>query len=424
MTGELQLSTDADTAALWHGFVERHVARRSRSEDALRQVIDADPVLSVAHAAALVLSAFDAAAIDTAAAVTAARRGRADHDWERSFTEAALTVHSQGIWPARPSWTRHTRQHPADLLGLSIAAFLTFTSTDPGADDEALGYVRASAAAVGEHPVLIGYEAMHAQDHGRLDEAHRHAVRALELDPTGFAGGHPLAHVFFEGGDHDRGLAWLDGWLPGTDQEAPFGAHLVWHSALHHLAVGDGEGALERYRHCASRPGAGGLVDGTSMLWRCQLHGLVAAGTDPSESPVAPMVRPLVDGVPSTFVGVHVALGLATAGDAESLRRFAASAASFSAPGAAELLPGPALGLAAYVEGDHAAASDRLLAEESKVARYGGSHAQREVFEDTLLHALTRAGRYEAATTRLRARLDRRESRLDAHLLARAATAG
>ncbi len=68
--------------------------------------------------------------------------------------------------------------------------------------------------AVGEDPMLLGYLAMAAQDRGDLDTAHRLATRSLELDPTGFAGGHPIAHVYFESGDHANGLAWLDGWLP------------------------------------------------------------------------------------------------------------------------------------------------------------------------------------------------------------------
>ena len=422
--GNLPLSTDGDTASMWWAFVDRYVTRRSGAESALADVIEADPGLAVARAAALLMIAFDSADFDPAEQTAAGRRGRTDHDWERSFTEATLTTHSQGMWPARPAWERHQQHYPADLIGLSVMVFLTLSSTDPDAEDRALAIARASADAVGEHPLLVGFEAMTAQDQGRLDDAHRLAMRALELDPTGFSGGHPLAHVFFESGDHAGGIAWLDDWLPTTDQAASFGCHLVWHSALHHLAVGDGVGALERYHHCAGRPGAGAVVDGTSMLWRCQLHGLVPHGVDPSDTPVGPLVAHLVDAVPSTFVGVHVALGLATARDAEGLRRFAAAAASFSAPGAAELLPGLARGLAAYVEGDHAAASTLLLAEEPHVLRYGGSHAQREVFEDTLLQTLALAERYDEATTRLQARLDRRESPLDANLLARVTAAG
>ena len=274
-------------------------------------------------------------------------------------------------------------------------------------------------AVVGEHPTLLGFRGMLAQDVGDLDAAHRLASRALELDPTGFSGGHPMTHVYFEGGDHAAGADWLDGWLPGTDQDADFGSHLVWHSALHHLALGHQDTAIERYRRCAGRGGPGGLVDGTSMLWRCQMHGLVPPGADPAEVRVSEVVAPLTADVPFTFVGVHVALGLATAEDADGLRRFAANAAGFTAPGSAELLPDMALGLASYVEGDHAAASDRLLARERDFVRFGGSHAQREVFEDTLIQALIRAGRLTEASTRLQARLDRRESPLDAALLAR-----
>ena len=76
------------------------------------------------------------------------------------------------------------------------------------------------------------------------------------------------------------------------------------------------------------------------------------------------------------------------------------------------------------MEGDHAKASDALLRLESRLWESGGSRAQREVFEDTLIHALIRAGRLEEAAARLRVRLDRRESRLDSGLLTETVSAG
>lgn len=414
----LPLSTGAEVASLWQEFLDRHLSRRSGDEAALRAVHDADPDLGVARAAAALLATLGDARFDARAEVALARKGRTTHDWERSFVEVTSTTVTQGMWAARPTWARHHDRFPDDLLGLEALTFLTSYSTDVEAGDVALARVRRSQEVVGEHPMLLGLEAMLAQEQGRLDDCHRLASRALELDPTGFDGGHPMAHAHFEGGDHTGGLQWLDGWLPSTDQEAPFGSHLVWHSALHHLAVGDADGALERYVHCTARGGAGGIVDGTSLLWRCQMHGLVAPGADPSPHPVAPLVVPLVDRVPFTFLGVHVALGLATAADHDGLLRLARTATAATAPGAAELLPGLARGLAAYVAGDHAAASDLLLAQETRFVRYGGSHAQREVFEDTLIQTLIRAGRLPEAASRLRARLDRRQSPLDANLLA------
>jgi hypothetical protein len=185
---------------------------------------------------------------------------------------------------------------------------------------------------------------------------------------------------------------------------------------LHELQLGRGDAAVARYQICG---GTRGPSDGTSLLWRCQLLGHVEPGADPASPTMSEVVAPLVDGVPYTFVGAHVAIGLATARDSDGLRRFAHRAREFTVPGAAELLPDLALGFAAYVEDDHATAADLLVGLADDFVRLGGSHAQREVFEDTLIQALTRAGRLEEAAARLQVRLDRRPSPLDVGLLNR-----
>ena len=55
-----------------------------------------------------------------------------------------------------------------------------------------------------------------------------------------------------------------------------------------------------------------------------------------------------------------------------------------------------------------------------QLARIGGSHAQREVFEDTMLEAYLRAERFDKAEAMLRARLQRRASARDLFWLGRA----
>jgi uncharacterized protein HemY len=57
-----------------------------------------------------------------------------------------------------------------------------------------------------------------------------------------------------------------------------------------------------------------------------------------------------------------------------------------------------------------------------QLARIGGSHAQREVFEDTLLEAYLRAEQFDKAEAMLRARLQRRASVRDLFWLSRAET--
>jgi len=70
-------------------------------------------------------------------------------------------------------------------------------------------------------------------------------------------------------------------------------------------------------------------------------------------------------------------------------------------------------GLRAYVEGRYDAAAVLLMAVRRNEVALGGSAAQREVIEDTLLDALLAAGRLAQARSLLEHRLDRRQSRRD-----------
>jgi hypothetical protein len=416
----MPISCAAEVAPTYGAAMRTYHDRRSGDVELLRRVVEQDPAFAVGRATAALWALLMQAPFDVRAEVEAAKAGRQHHEWERSYVAAVTETAERGRWPAMPRWRAHHDQYPGDLMGASVAVFLLVMSTDPDGGDEAERRIARTMDVAGEDPVLLGFLAMTAQDRRDLDAAYRLASRSLELDPSGFAGGHPITHVYFESGNHAKGLAWLDGWLPDTDQDAMFRGHLVWHAALHHLALGDGEGALARYPQCGGSVYGGRLIDGPSLLWRCQLLGYVPSGTDPEAPAVGTLAASLVDGVPFTFIGAHAALALATAGDADALRRLAHNAAGFDVPGAAEILPDLANGLAAYVEGDHDRAATALLRLEPHISRIGGSHAQREVFEDTLLHALVRAGRLDEAASRLRARLDRRPSALDTGLLAEA----
>lgn len=411
-------SLGVDMIARWDEFTFRHLTRRSGDADLLREIVKADPDLAVGRAlAALIAAVGRDRTFDAEAEIEAARRGRMTEDWERSFVAVVAETVDGGLWAGYDGWQRHADTFPGDLLGLQMAFLLALLSTGVDSFDRAEALVGQAENAVGQHQAVLGRKAMLRQEQGRLDEAHGLAELCLAIDPTGFDGAHPLTHVYFEAGEHSEGVTWLDSWLPGCDQEAEFRTHLVWHAALHDLQLGNADSALKRYRACA---GHSVPPDGTSLLWRCQLLGHVEPGHDPATPTAADIVAPLTERIPFTFLGAHVVLGLATARDVSGLRRFASAAEDFSVPGAAELLPDLAHGYAAYVEGDFATASVHLLRRSADFVRLGGSHAQREVFEDTLIYALIGAGRLEEASRVLQARLDRRPSPLDSALLARA----
>ena len=67
----------------------------------------------------------------------------------------------------------------------------------------------------------------------------------------------------------------------------------------------------------------------------------------------------------------------------------------------------------AFAEGDYGACVRTLEPMAAEVVRIGGSHAQREIFEDTLLVALMKAGEVDKARALLDRRLHRRPSNRD-----------
>ena len=104
----------------------------------------------------------------------------------------------------------------------------------------------------------------------------------------------------------------------------------------------------------------------------------------------------------------------------EALREAARAGRLPAGPGVAVL----AEGLGAFAAGDYQQAIQLIEPVAGEVIRLGGSHAQRDIFEETLIQAYLRAGLGGRAAPILRRRLDRRPSDRDREWLARAAGGG
>ena len=227
---------------------------------------------------------------------------------------------------------------------------------------------------------------------------------------------HARAHVHYETGDHRAGLSWLDDWITRRAPQAHHGAHFSWHAALHELSLEDAAAVRRRYREQLAPPrvvGLRALVDSASLLWRGALAGVwdddprrieaVLAAVDPQD-----VFRPR-----TPFAAWHAAVALAADRDAVGLARLGRYAASRPGPVFPAVVAPLVAGFQAYVEDRYDAASTLLLAVRPNVVALGGSAAQQEVIEDTLLDALLAAGRLAQARSMLTRRLDRRPSRRD-----------
>ena len=422
----MPLSTTAENAAGYDAYVEAMSSYGADEEERARALTEVDPGFALGRAVWALTVAFGGIeGVDVDAEVTAARSGRADHAWERSLVGVLTTLVSEGPWSAYPDLLRHTDEHPGDLVGLELSAFLQSASTEPDRMAAIARRLRVALEAVGPNPSSYSGLAFVAEEAGDYDEALAWTDRLFGLRPDHILGAHVVAHVNFERAEHGPGRAWLTDWEGRGDRSSPYFGHLRWHRGLHELASGDGDAALATLREIGCDAGSLTVFGDLSGLGlRCRFAGLVTA----RDLPVGEEVAAMIDGAtssPPMFAarGLFVALTLAARDDAGGLRRLAASAEGSTAPGVAELVPGLAAALADFVEGADAATADGLLALEARFGRFGGSNAQREVLGDTLIEALIQSGRPQEAIARIDARLARRDSWVDRSRRARAGRA-
>jgi tetratricopeptide (TPR) repeat protein len=264
----------------------------------------------------------------------------------------------------------------------------------------------------------LGAAAMALQECDRFAEACRHAERSLARYPRNAMAAHALAHVLHATGNDIGVRQFLGRWLAGYDRQAPFHCHLSWHLALAELAGGRVRASLDRYERdirpvLQVRP-ATALVDAASLLWRHRLRGTGEGAADQALpwGDVAAVATSLAARPGFAFLDVHSALTLAAAGEetalgtlVDGLRRLATQGHAVAETVALPL----ALGLSAFAAGDNEEAIRRIGPIAGSVVRLGGSNAQREVIEETLLAAYLGAGRPEEAEALWRERASGRE---------------
>jgi uncharacterized NAD(P)/FAD-binding protein YdhS len=417
----LPISTTAEAAGSFNAGLERVMRLQNGAEDLLREATLLDPDFALAHAALAMLGHEAGASADVTASLAAARRAirvRGD-DRERSL----VAVIEQRVTDVRRSGAQalkaHIAHHPRDVLAVSAAVPTIAFSGVTDLQQEAWDLVEGLAPAYGDHWWYISLLAFTRQDQSRFEEAGLLAESALACEPSSGHAAHAQTHVMYETGQHEPGLAWLDHWITETGRSAGFRAHFAWHAALHELALSDLDAVHRRFEQQLAPPGVTGvraLVDSASLVWRWRLEAreLGRGPWPPSAEPVLRAVDPQLLARPETpFTALHAAVALAANGEQvalEGLRRWCRASREPSLRGQVATV---CEALAAVGNADWGTAARLLAGVLPDLVQLGGSAAQREIFEETLLFSLIQDGQDERAGALLDARLARRDSPLD-----------
>ena len=328
-------------------------------------------------------------------------------DTERGHFEALQQV-LDGRWHnACATWDEMLLRHPRDALALQWAQLWDFFRGDAA-------QLRARPArALPEwdeadplHPYVLGLYAFGLEECNLYAHAEDVGRQALEANPRGPWAIHAVAHVMEMQGRYEEGATWLRQHQPQWAEGNGFAVHLWWHKALFRLEAMDIPGVLRLADQHLS--GAGMEIslerlDAAALLWRLHLLG---------EDVVAPAAR-LADAWGSSdaqsgyyvFNDVHMVLALLAADRMGAAEAWVARCAERALDGHDARRANHAMArevglplmraLLAFQRGDADAACEGLYAVRPIAQRFGGSHAQRDLIDQTLIAAAAQGRRRE-----------------------------
>jgi len=413
-------------AARFQEGMDRLLSYGAGAEECFAAAVGADEGLAVAHAgtALVAVAQGDAATARAAvgrarAAVTGATRR------ERQHVEALSALIGGETTRGLDLVAEHVKEFPRDALLVNQAGSAIGFAGARDREERRMAFLERLAPAYGDDWWFQSALAFTYHEVDRYEESRRLSERSLQQYPGNANASHNLAHIYFETLDTEAGAAFLADWLAGYDPRASFHCHLAWHLAMFELHQGRYARALEIFQRDilgAVNPRLA-MIDGSALLWRFRLDGW-------REQPLA--WRPLADlaervSRPGFVFGeIHAALAYAACGDETALAKLVDGLRALDAKGhpiAGTVALPMVQGIAAFVAGDHAGALAHLEPVEGEFHRVGGSHAQWELFEETMVVCYLALERYDDALRLVRRRLQRRASPRDLGWLERA-TAG
>ena len=293
----------------------------------------------------------------------------------------------------------HVDSYPRDAVVAqtcsSVFGLIGF-SGQPGREAEILAYTAALLPHYGEDWWCLSQYAFALCETGALDKAADYIDRALALNPRNANGAHVRSHVYYETGETKLGISYLSDWLKTYDRSASLHGHLSWHAALWSLEQGDMDAMWQRI-DADVQPGAAlglpinVLTDTASILYRAELAGV--AVPDARWRAVSDYAAQYFPKASLGFVDIHAALAHAMAGNTEAIEALIRA----PNPVTGDLVTPVAQAYAAIARQSWAEAVALLVSAMADHARLGGSRAQRDLLEFSLLGALLKLGRDDEA---------------------------
>ncbi|MGF1643187.1 MAG: tetratricopeptide repeat protein [Thiotrichales bacterium] len=292
-----------------------------------------------------------------------------------------------------------TVEFPHDILALQAGHLTDFyTGNSRMLRDRIARVVRDWSPEIPGYHVVLGLYAFGLEETADYIRAEAYGRLCVEQEPRDGWGWHAVAHVMEMQNRARDGADWLRANPDAWSRDSFFQVHLWWHLALFHLGQDDIDAVLELFDgpiHGNRSPVILDLIDASALLWRLHLRGIDLGARWQT---VADLWQPVATAGNYSFNDAHAAMAFIGAGRDAALvavverQHEALRAEDDNARFTHEVGQPLTLALRAFGAGRYTETIERIRPIREIAHRFGGSHAQRDLLDLTLIEAARRAG--------------------------------
>jgi len=327
---------------------------------------------------------------------------------ERVFAKALRAAHNGNLQVGAAILEAHLAEEPADLVAHRLFQFELFWSGESKWMRDVVE--RAAPIWNDKSPDFGHFQAVRAfsnEEGGDYATAERVGREAVECEPNSAWGAHSIAHVLLMQGRVEEGVEWLESLCKNWDAANQIKHHCWWHLCLFLLERGEHDrifNLLETQVRNPESPLVQAVPDATidlqnvaSLLMRLELRGIDVGERWQS---IAEICAERTNDHANPFASAHDAMVLAAAGEFALIDELMASMRVHGSDkdsmvsNVTRALGIPLVkAIVAHRKGEHDYVVDLLWPIRRSFHQVGGSHAQRDIFFQVLVHSATQANR-------------------------------
>ena len=388
-------TSQADSTALFNQILTRYLASDATIMASLEELLSKDaemPMAIMLKAYLLKLAAEPRFRVPISDCVDSLAKRTDLNEREKLHREALTLWRDNQLEQAVQTFDKIIYFYPKDMLAVRVAHYLHFYGQGGKAMVTSLAKVLLNWQPNEPfYGYLKGMECFALEELGEYVEAESVGREALAINPADIWAAHAVTHILQMQGRFAEGVVFIDSVKANWINANNFVNHMHWHQALLYIELGQIDQALNIYDELLIAPIRDDfyldVCNSASLLWRFMMLDIDVG--DRWHHLLDTSIRRVEDDE-LVFATLHYLMAPAVLGDQETIGRCLNNIEAWSARTESQSLVCRNIGmtLAEVIcqlnQGESEIAADKLASIQSKIRQIGGSHTQRDLFDQMI----------------------------------------